>query len=400
MNVLHINTYNLHGGAETIASSFLYNNLNNHLLVKYSTESNNQIYEFNKNILDKFFLFLDKFFWKLGIRKTFKKTFFLEEKLNCTFCKLSKMDIYKKADIIHLHNIHGGYFDLSALKKIAKEKKIVWTLHDMWSMTGGEAHTFGNNNYKVGIGKTPYLHIPPLQNPIIDRRQHWINYKKELYATISENIYFVPVSHWLEKCLTDSFVFNNKMKEKMIHNGYDDTIFFPTNRKNNNTIKILIFNSDNPFKGTAIFEDVLQQITIPFELFVVGKSINVPNIKITYFDFIKDRKQLAALYNKVDILIFPSVADCFPLVPLEAMACGVCVFASNVGGIPEIITHNNTGYLFSSKEELINLLNANAQNIEDIHQMGTHAATTVYNNFNRNKMIEQYNQLYIQHLDL
>jgi glycosyltransferase involved in cell wall biosynthesis len=400
MNVLHINTYNSQGGAETIASSFLNNNPNNHLLVKYSSISNKQVSVFKVYLIDRFFLLLDKIIWKLGIRKTFKKTFFLEEEWNCTYTKLSKMEVYQKADIIHLHNIHGGYFDLCALKKIAKEKKIVWTLHDMWCMTGGEAHTFENNNYKIGIGKTPYKHIPPLINPVIDRRQHWIDYKKKLYAEISENIYFVPVSKWLEKCFTDSFVFNHNTKEKMIYNGFDDAVFFPMKEKKSDVLKILIFKSENPFKGASIFEEVLQNISVPFELFVVGDLINLPKIKTTRFDYIKDRHQLAALYNKVDILIFSSLADCFPLVPMEAMACGVCVFASNVGGIPELITHNETGYLFSTKEDLINQLNTQLQDLEAIRKIGELAATKIHDCFKRNKMLEQYNELYTLHLGI
>ncbi|HEX7709022.1 MAG TPA: glycosyltransferase [Thermoanaerobaculia bacterium] len=46
-----------------------------------------------------------------------------------------------------------------------------------------------------------------------------------------------------------------------------------------------------------------------------------------------------------DILVHPSLADAFPTVLLEAMAAGLPVVASHVGGIPEIVVHGRTGLL-------------------------------------------------------
>jgi glycosyltransferase involved in cell wall biosynthesis len=48
-------------------------------------------------------------------------------------------------------------------------------------------------------------------------------------------------------------------------------------------------------------------------------------------------EQLAALYNCVDILLFPSLYEGFGWPPLEAMACGTPVVASNAASLPEVI---------------------------------------------------------------
>ena len=330
MKILHINTFNQTGGAETIAYSLLKSNGENRMLVKESFQSDVQIQTLSKNLIDSFFLFLNKIIWKLGIKKVFKKAFFIEEEFNCTYQKLKKTTAYQQADIIHLHNIHGGYFDLNALIQIAKEKKIVWTLHDMWPITGGEAHVFENENYKKGIGATPYKHIPPISSPLIDRRQHFLELKKKIYYSIHKNLCFVPVSNWLENCLLSSYVYDKKIKEKMIYNGYDDSVFYTIERNKNELVKILIFSAQNPFKGESIFEEVLSKITVPFELIVVGKNIFIDGVKTTTLPYISDRKKLADLFRSIDVLIFPSNAESFGLVPLEAMACGVCVFASAV----------------------------------------------------------------------
>jgi alpha-maltose-1-phosphate synthase len=57
------------------------------------------------------------------------------------------------------------------------------------------------------------------------------------------------------------------------------------------------------------------------------------------------RRQLAALYQVADVALAPSVYEPFGYVSIEAMAAGVPVIASDVGGLGEIISHGQTGLL-------------------------------------------------------
>lgn len=61
------------------------------------------------------------------------------------------------------------------------------------------------------------------------------------------------------------------------------------------------------------------------------------------------RDQLQAIVTQSDLAIFPSRYDSSPYACLEAMAFGVPVLASNVGGIPEYVEHGVTGWLFPSE---------------------------------------------------
>ena len=45
------------------------------------------------------------------------------------------------------------------------------------------------------------------------------------------------------------------------------------------------------------------------------------------------------------VLLMPSEMESFGLAALEAMACGVAPVATRVGGVPELITHGENGFL-------------------------------------------------------
>ncbi len=58
-----------------------------------------------------------------------------------------------------------------------------------------------------------------------------------------------------------------------------------------------------------------------------------------------DRKQMANLYQSADIMINPSTIDNMPNSILEALACGVLVVSTNVGGIPYMVDHKKEALL-------------------------------------------------------
>jgi glycosyltransferase involved in cell wall biosynthesis len=61
--------------------------------------------------------------------------------------------------------------------------------------------------------------------------------------------------------------------------------------------------------------------------------------------FVGSTRDVIGLYAAMDVLVLPSLQEGSPNVVLEAMACGLPVVASAVGGVPEIIDEERTGYL-------------------------------------------------------
>lgn len=67
--------------------------------------------------------------------------------------------------------------------------------------------------------------------------------------------------------------------------------------------------------------------------------------------FLGRREDVPRLLRAMDCFVLPSIAEGLPYVILEAMAAGVPCIASAVGGIPEVITNNKTGFLVPAKDE-------------------------------------------------
>src|SRR6185369_7969551 len=64
-------------------------------------------------------------------------------------------------------------------------------------------------------------------------------------------------------------------------------------------------------------------------------------------------EEMPMIYRNADLFVLASENETFGQVLIEAMACGVPVIASNVGGIPEIISDSYNGYLIPSEDSSI-----------------------------------------------
>ena len=94
------------------------------------------------------------------------------------------------------------------------------------------------------------------------------------------------------------------------------------------------------------------------------------------------------------LLILNSLYENFPNVILESMAASTPVISSNVGGVPEIISHMETGFLFDSPDEFKSILIDVLDLKFDLELIGSKARNYVVDNFSPIKVAHQYSKLY------
>jgi glycosyltransferase involved in cell wall biosynthesis len=67
--------------------------------------------------------------------------------------------------------------------------------------------------------------------------------------------------------------------------------------------------------------------------------------------FLGQRNDVPAILRSLDLLVLNSKSEAFPLVALEGLACEVPVLSTSVGGVPELITHGETGWLIPAGDQ-------------------------------------------------
>jgi glycosyltransferase involved in cell wall biosynthesis len=112
--------------------------------------------------------------------------------------------------------------------------------------------------------------------------------------------------------------------------------------------------------------------------------------------FLGEQDHLEPLFFCADLFLLPSEQESFGLTALEAMACGVPVICSETGGLPEVIKHEETGFLFPVGE--INSMAESAVGLlRDPEKHGLYqrqAKRRATECFNADQIIPQYEAYY------
>jgi len=106
---------------------------------------------------------------------------------------------------------------------------------------------------------------------------------------------------------------------------------------------------------------------------------------------------VAHMLNAMDIFVLPSLMEGMSNTLLEAMAVGLPVLATRVGGNPEIIADGECGYLFTPREvpELVGQLKTLLQNVRRRSDFGRSARERALQHFSLEQMLQRYRDLYI-----
>ncbi|AFY43910.1 glycosyltransferase [Nostoc sp. PCC 7107] len=112
--------------------------------------------------------------------------------------------------------------------------------------------------------------------------------------------------------------------------------------------------------------------------------------------FLGQRFDIPQLLAAADLLVLPSDAEGLPLVILEAMAAGKPVVATNVGGVQEIVSHQETGLLVpvGNVQLLSEAIDSLIQNPESACTMGCKGLELVQSKFSLEKMQQEIFRIY------
>jgi glycosyltransferase involved in cell wall biosynthesis len=105
---------------------------------------------------------------------------------------------------------------------------------------------------------------------------------------------------------------------------------------------------------------------------------------------------MRAIYREADLFVLTSDWEGTPNVVLEAMASGLPVVATRVGGVPEVVRHGETGFLAEPADEtaLIRSLLTLVESPERRSEMGDNARRHMVNSFSSSRLPVYLNELY------
>lgn len=266
------------------------------------------------------------------------------------------------AEVIHLHWIQHGFLSLDDLRHIFafKEKKVLWTLHDLWPITGGCHIPYILDPKEKTTSYCRHYQLKHCEEcPLLPKKskkavQQWF-YKKECFKT--SKIHFLGVSHRVVDELKASPLSNNS-KISFLANTIDRNLFRP-NRSSADLKRRILFvaaRPDDPVKGGDIALHLLHHLDQKDPslketlLFTCVGSPKDPDffasspIPVEYYPHIK-QEELVHLYQTSLLTLSTSRYETFGLTLLESIACGTPVMAFDVGGISTIVQNGINGWL-------------------------------------------------------
>ncbi len=275
-------------------------------------------------------------------------------------------DLRTPPDIIHCHNLHGGwlqdrgYFDLAALPALSRTCPLVLTLHDAWLLSGHCAHSFECERWKTGCGQCPDLTIYPAAT----RDATAYNWQRKQRIFAASRLFVATPCRWLMDKVDASMLKPAAIEQRVIPNGVDLTVFSPGDKQRARArlglpldAKILLFAANgvkhNLWKDYRTMRAALARVAALMKerpvLFIalgdVEAEETIGSARIRFAPYEDESSAVARYYQAADLYIHAARADTFPNTVIEAGACGAPVVATAVGGIPEQVIDGRTGFL-------------------------------------------------------
>lgn len=414
MRVLIINTSERTGGA-AIAANRLMNALKNSGIKAKMLVRDKQTDQVTVVALKKSWRKVAQFVWERIViwqaNRFHKHNLFAVDIAN-TGTDITALPEFQQADVIHLHWINQGMLSLKSIRKIFESgKPVVWTLHDMWPVTGICHHARSCEKYMSQCSHCPLLY----RGHRLDLSYRVFRQKQKLYK--DRTLTFVGCSQWLENLARQSALtqghtvtnipnpINTNLFRPASKDSVRQSLHLPTDKK------LLLFSSmkiTDKNKGIDYLADACKILAARYPEFsrtlgvvVVGKEsqqyAELFPFPIYCLDFVHEEKDIARIYNAADLFVNPSLHENLPNTIMEAMACGIPCVGFHTGGIPEMIDHLHNGYIaqYKSAEDLANGIHWSLTE-GDYDSLSEEARRKVINSYSEHIVAMKYIQLYNQ----
>lgn len=297
-----------------------------------------------------------------------------------SYWRLWKLLRSQPTDIVHTRNF--GTVDCGLVARLAGRRVLVHSEHgwDMSDLSGG--------------------------NPKYIRLRRWLAPLATRWLAVSANI-----RDWLESTVRVS-----ASKLVQIYNGVDADRFEPgDNQGDDQGLDTLhagfvgrledVKNPQSMLRALARL-NAQDDLTRPVKLTIVGGGSRLESLKEQAaqagiddcVDFLGARPDVPELMKQFHVFVLSSFNEGISNTILEAMACGLPVVATDVGGNPELIVEGATGRLYPSDDDeaLAACLRDYAQNEALRQAHGEAARRRIDKHFTLDVMVSAYEQFYLQ----
>lgn len=248
-------------------------------------------------------------------------------------------------DVVHLHNLHGDWFDLRWLPSLSSRIPVVVSLHDDWLLTGHCGSAMGCERWRTGCGR-----CPDLARPIAIRRDGTAaNWRAKARALGAARLHVCVPSGWMRERVRDSLLASAAVEVRVVPYGVDLERFRPGDLRAARSAlglapeaTVLAFNAINAranaakdFATVAAAAEALAADGRDVVLLVIGDAGAVEHrgrLQIRYAGRMAP-EAVACHLQASDLLLHAAHSDTFPMAVIEALACGRPVVATAVGGI-------------------------------------------------------------------
>lgn len=262
----------------------------------------------------------------------------------------------QKPDIVHIHNLHGGYIHVSMLIHYLKEKGIpvVFTLHDTWLFTGKclqfeDVHCI---KWKKICKDCPKEKEEPKWLYGEHSTRNFLK-KKELFTSL-DHVAFVATYGWMKEMASISFLKSKKIYS--VYKGVDLSIFYPREtsfkkKRRLESFKIILCYAREwtKEKGLTTINHLANILKAPYKIVVLNAPRRKVSKRAIAIPHVKSINALAEYFASSDMFLNLSADDLFPVENLYALASGIPVFTFSIGGTPEQI-NDYVGRIVSNED--------------------------------------------------